>query len=116
MVKGVGWILKFWDWRNLFAFLTSLTLIDEQRGWKRERERPPKSKDTLSWKQEKNDPIWRANTPTYTIQTYHVRIPWYPHVPTFPSDAYEINCSEIETKRIWSWYLDYYIIKKLYFD
>ena len=34
--KGAS-IFKFWDWRNLFAFLTSLTLIDEQTPWKRER-------------------------------------------------------------------------------
>ena len=69
--KSVSWkadqrasIFKFWDWRNLFAFLTSLYW------WAK---RPPKSKDTLSWKQEKKT---RFDGPTHT----HKRIrPTYIH-------------------------------------
>lgn len=40
----------------------------------REPERPPKSMDTLSWKQEKNDPIWRANTHAHTHSQTHTLI------------------------------------------
>ena len=97
-MKGVGWILKFGDWRNLFAFLTSLTLIDEHRA-----SRPPKSNDTLSWKQEKNDPIWRANTPTYTIHLHIIFISL--HAPTLTLHHLREKCKNIHIFTLFSSHL-----------
>lgn len=66
-------IFKFWDWRNLFSY--SLPSLYSEKKLE-EPKRPPKSMDTLSWKQEKNDPIWQANTHAHTLTHTLIQLWW----------------------------------------
>lgn len=85
-------IFKFWDWKNLLSFPSPFSLYGE-KAWKREPKRPPKSMDTLSWKQEKNDPIWRANTHAHTHTYAHTIIPLIFHLCVFPIPHFNLSLS-----------------------
>ena len=86
--KGT-FIFKFWDWRNLFAFLTHFNWWAnalKERG----AQKPPKSKDTLiimKARKKKWPDLTGQHTPTYTIHSYHiyhVHTPWYPSTVSCP--------------------------------